>query len=133
MRITVAWLSEEEQVLHIIFHANWTWDDFQEMRQKAQALTQNTANEVHVIMEFDPDAGLLPSNALYNLSRAAESAMPNMGLVIMVMPSQFWRVVITLLKRLIPHSAMQKNHIVASRQAALELIESLVMDFNAYE
>src|SRR5688572_1884424 len=104
MRIEVKWLSEEKSVLHILYHANWDWDDFTEHRHQAKALVHDVPYQVPVLMEFDRDASLLPPNALRNLSIAAESSDPN-AFVVMVLPSQFWRVVIVLLKRLLPNSS----------------------------
>jgi hypothetical protein len=130
MRIEVKWLSEEKRVLHIVYHANWDWDDFAEHRRQAKALVQEVPYSVPVLMEYDRDANLLPPNALRNLSIAAETSDPK-AFVVMVMPSQFWRVVIVLLKRLLPNSSMKNSHIVNSRQAALELLEQ--RNSNAYE
>jgi hypothetical protein len=124
MRIDVQWLSEEKRILHIIFHRNWDWNDFQEHRKRAKELVRNVPYAVSVLMEFDKDAQLLPTNALRNLSIAAETAHPNAGLVVLVMPSQLWRIVIVLLKRLLPNSAMQNSHIVNSREEALALLDN---------
>lgn len=122
MRIDVQWLSEEKRVIHIVFHAKWDWEDFQEHRKQAKELIRNIPYKVSVLMEFDKDAQLLPTNALRNLSLAAETAHPNTGMVVMVMPSQLWRVVITLLKRLLPNSAMQFSHFVTTREEGLALL-----------
>jgi hypothetical protein len=122
MRITVQWLNEEKRVLHIIYHANWDWEDFAEHRRQAKALTKDIPYKIAVLMEYDRDASLLPPNAMRNLSIAAETANPDTGLVVMVMPSQFWRVVIVLLKRLLPNTAMKNNRIVTSREDAMKLL-----------
>lgn len=123
MRIEVAWLSQEKRIIHIIYHAHWTWEDFEDHRRRAQALVAESSDNVAVIIEFAPNANLLPENALSHLSRAVETANPKMEMVVMVMPSPFWRVVITLLKRLLPNSAMEKSYIVSSFQAGLARIE----------
>jgi hypothetical protein len=124
MRIDVKWLSEEKRVIHIIYHAKWDWADFQEHRRQAKALTHDISYPVSVLMEYDRDASLLPPNALRNLSLAAETADPKVGLIVMVAPSQLWRVVLTLLKRLLPNSPTSKSHIVRTREEALELLEN---------
>src|SRR5690349_20131494 len=105
MRIDVNWLSDEKRVMHSVYHAKWDWADFHEHRRQAKLLAQDITYPVSILMEFDRDASLLPSNALRNLSQAAETADPRAGLIVLVAPSQLWRVVFTLLKRLLPNSA----------------------------
>jgi hypothetical protein len=122
MRIDVQWLSEEKRVIHIVYHANWDWDDFQEHRMRAKELSRAISYNISLLIEYDNDAVLLPNNALRNLSVAAENAQSNVGLVIMVAPSQFWRVVLVLLKRLLPNSPLKDSHIVKTREEGLALL-----------
>jgi hypothetical protein len=124
MRIDVNWLSAEKQVVHIVYHAKWDWADFQEHRRQAKLLTQDIHQPVPVLIEYDRDASLLPPNALRNLSLAAETADPKVGLIVLVAPSQLWRVVFTLLKRLLPNSPTNKTHIVRTREEALALLQN---------
>jgi hypothetical protein len=118
MRIDVQWLSEEKRVMHIVYHANWDWDDFQEHRMRAKELSRAISYNISLLIEYDNDAALLPNNALRNLSVAAENAQSNVGLVVMVAPSQFWRVVLVLLT----NSPLKDSYIVKTREEGLALL-----------
>jgi hypothetical protein len=123
MRIDVNWLSDEKRVIHIVYHAKWDWVDFQEHRRQAKLLAQGISYPISILMEYDRDASLLPSNALRNMSHAAETADPRAGIIVLVAPSQLWRVVFTLLRRLLPNSPAGKTYIVRTREEGLTLLE----------
>jgi hypothetical protein len=124
MKIDVEWLSKERGILHILYHKGWNWKDFEEHRRRAKELTRELSYPVSVIIEYDRDATLLPENPLRHLTHAIETADSQVDTVVMVAPSQFWRIVLALAKRLLPGSVLKNTYLVQTRDHALEILNN---------
>lgn len=123
-RITVRWYSQEQGILHIVFHAKWGWDDFYAQRQYAKTMLSDLPYKISILFEYDKDAGFLPTNALSNFSIAAERDEFHVDKIIFVAPSQVWRVILASLKRLLPHSALKNSDVVRTREEGLAILHT---------
>jgi hypothetical protein len=123
MRIDVRWYPESKRIIHLIYHAGWTWEDFHEMRRQAKKLERAVNYEVAVLQEYDSDAGFLPVNALSNLRRALEEAEANFSMAVLLAPSPFWSVILQTLKRVMPNSILKNIYFAKTREEALKLLE----------
>ena len=122
-RIDFHWYSEEKRIIHVIFHAKWDWKDFHEQREKAYTLILQSPHDIGILMEWDKDATMSPTNTLNKLSRSVESSSDKIGILVLVTPSLLWQVILQTLKKLMPNSVLQRTYFVNSREAALLLLE----------
>lgn len=124
MKIDVSWFSEDKRILYILYHPNWTWDDFHAMRRAAKSFLREVVHPVAILQEYDEGAGMLPTNAFTNLSVTFENAEKNSAMAVLVTRSEFWRVVLGTLKRIMPKTILQNTYFVHSRAEALQIIDS---------
>jgi hypothetical protein len=122
-RIEVHWYSDEKRIIQVVFHAKWEWKDFHDQRAKAHALLRQSAYDLAILMEWDKDASMSPTNSFSKLSKSVETAAENIGMVVLVTPSPIWQVILLSLKRLTSNSILQRTHFVKTREEALLLLK----------
>jgi hypothetical protein len=128
MRINVEWLDKDKHILHIVFHANWNWNDYREHCKQVAALVHPMSYNIAALMEYDKDAQFLPAHALRHLSIAVQEVENNIVMLILVAPSRWWRVTALLLQRALPNSILRNMSFVSTREQGLALITNSLLE-----
>jgi hypothetical protein len=127
-RIDVHWYSEEKRIIHVVFHAKWDWKDFHDQRESAYTLIRQNSHDIAILMEWEKDAAMSPTNTLNKLSKSVETASDKIGMVVLVTPSPLWQVILQTLKKLMPNSILQRTYFVKNHEEALLLLEPYLND-----
>jgi hypothetical protein len=84
MPITIDWLNEKQNTLHLKFVKPWTWDEYYPVSAKGYQMTESVSNRVNIIMDFSDSGGMLPPSALTHFKKAAQKAHPRRGAIVFV-------------------------------------------------
>ena len=84
MPMTIDWLSEKKNTLHIRFIKPWTWDEFYGIYDQGRQIIETVENRVNIIMDFSESGGMLPPSALTHFKKAAERSHPRRGAIVLV-------------------------------------------------
>ena len=84
MPITIDWLNEKQNTVHLKFIRPWTWDEYYPVSEKGFQMADSVNHRVNIIMDFSESGGVLPPSALTHFKKAAEKAHPRRGAIIFV-------------------------------------------------
>ena len=84
MPVTIDWLNEKKNTVHIKFIKPWTWDEYYPMSEKGAKMTEGVENRVNIIMDFTESGGMLPPSALTHFKKAADKGNPRRGAIVIV-------------------------------------------------
>lgn len=84
MPVTVDWLNEKRNTVHVKFIKPWSWDEYYPAYDKGYQMTESVENRVNIIMDFTESGGMLPPSALTHFKKAADKAHPRRGAIVIV-------------------------------------------------
>jgi hypothetical protein len=76
MGIKVAWDTEEQKAICLVFDKPWTWDDFENANNEMTALLNSVQYKVDIIFDISR-AGFPPSGALQRFKKVAQNYHQN--------------------------------------------------------
>jgi hypothetical protein len=76
MGINVAWDTEEQKTICLVFDKPWTWDDFENANRDMMALLGSVNYKVDIIFDISR-AGFPPSGALQRFKKVAQNHHAN--------------------------------------------------------
>lgn len=101
MAITIEWDNSEKTVLRYRFIDNWTWDEYLEELKKGRAMMVSVSHYVCILNDFT-EMKRLPPNFI-TLARSVINSRPeNTGLAIFVSTDSFFKIMHSVLKKIIP-------------------------------
>lgn len=101
MAITIEWDNPEKTVLRYRFIDNWTWDEYLEQLKEGREMMASVSHHVCILNDFTPMKSLPPN--FITLARSVINSRPaNTGLAIFVSTSSFFKIMHSVLKKIIP-------------------------------
>jgi hypothetical protein len=88
MGIKVAWDTEEQTAICLVFDKPWTWDDFEDANRQMLTLLNSVQHKVDIIFDIS-NAGFPPSGALQRFKKVAQNHHPNTRLLVYVGGKEF--------------------------------------------
>lgn len=112
---------------HIVvweFDGKWTWEDYYSQRDTVNDKIQATPHTVDMIVDMT-NGSLLPQSVLTHAGNAVRKSPTNIGIIVIVGPSNFLRTFFNFFKRMygIFQPAQEKNlHMVGTLDEAYAIL-----------
>jgi hypothetical protein len=119
----VEWDSPAQRWLLVTYKARWQWNDIAELKQTVDAVLNSVPHEVGALVDMRASNFVIP-NAVPNISKAFATAPRNVGLLAVVGANRFFRVVIMIVRQMLPNSPLQHLIFVATMEEAHQLLEA---------
>jgi hypothetical protein len=122
MPIYVSWGDETESYIHYQLFDPWNWDDYYEASLQWRELVNAANRPVVTLLDFSKSTRL-PDGALTHLKKAAMSAHPHFGGMVIVGFNTFIRVFVTMMTRVFPSGA-SRVRMAADLKEALTYVQA---------
>lgn len=123
--IVAAWDNEEKTIIRVTYGLTWTWDDYFQADQAAQALLDSVDHRVDLILDMLNTA--LPADSLSRIPTLIRAgiglARPNTGIVVLVGTSGYLRTLISAFQKVYPQES-RRVFLVETLDEAYALIAS---------
>jgi len=100
MTIDVTWYDEDQTILHIQYHSQWTLEDFHQMLDQSHRMTDNGRSFV-AIGDFS-QSSMLPNSLLSTSRRIEQSTPPNRLMLILIQPNMLMQTLIRTVSKIYP-------------------------------
>lgn len=123
-QIRVEWDSPAQRWLIITYQARWRWEDIDQHKQTVDAMLNTVNYEVGAIGDLRAAASFVIPNAVPNITKAFATAPSHVGFIVVVGANRFFRVVVLLVRRILPNSPLRNLVFVESLSEAQTLMEA---------
>jgi hypothetical protein len=119
----VVWDSPARRWLVITYAARWQWSDIARHKQIVDDMLNAVDYEVGAVVDMRASDFVIP-NAVPNVAKAFATAPRNVGLIAVVGANRFFRVVVLMVRQMLPNSPLKDVVFVGSLEEAYRLVEA---------
>jgi hypothetical protein len=83
MPVSVKWDNDDKTIICWVFEGNWTWEEYYDQRNAANAEIASAGHRVDMIVDMRTSK-ILPSGAMTHGKNAIASTPPNLGITVFV-------------------------------------------------
>jgi hypothetical protein len=127
--ITLAWHHvNSQEILHYIFHPNWTWAEVYKLKMRADRMLQSSKHAIPVFFDFR-NAPQLPPGMLNHARKIVETRHPQGSPLIVVGGGQVIYNMFKIAERMLDDPTLLRDvHFFASLPEAERYIHSLILE-----
>ena len=120
MSIDLAWYQvDSQEILHYIFHPNWTWPDVYRLKQRADRMLQHSKHTIPVFFDFRL-APELPPGMLNHGRQIIETRHPQGMPLVVISPNPVIRNTFTIALRMLDDSAFLQDVVFVTSMVGAE-------------